>query len=64
MTITKQTNVRFNMDISFLADAWVRQTVPNYGMALTSSGVAQAQFGTLEDKAHLPQLALIYYPGC
>jgi len=64
LTVGKQTNLYYSVRIDALADAWLKKTVPNYGVLLTSSGLNQARFGTLDDKAHPPQLVLDYYPRC
>lgn len=64
MPVSKQSNLYYSVRIDALADAWMKQRLPNYGVLLTSSGLTQARFGTLEDKAHQPQLVLDYYPRC
>jgi hypothetical protein len=63
MPVAKQ-NAYYSTRIDALADAWVRQTVPNYGVLLTSLGLDQAKFGQSEDDGHSPKLAAIYYPRC
>jgi hypothetical protein len=64
MSVSKQTNLYYSVRIDALADAWLKKRLPNYGVLLTSSGLTQARFGTLEDKAHQPELVLDYYPRC
>lgn len=64
MTVSKQTNLYYSVRIDGLAEAWMKNRLPNYGVLLNSFGLYQARFGTLEDKAHQPELALDYYPRC
>lgn len=64
MAVSKQTNLYYSVRIDGLADAWLKKRLPNYGVLLTSSGLNQARFGTLEDKAHMPELVLDDYPRC
>jgi hypothetical protein len=64
MSISKQSNVYYSVRIDALAEAWMKNRLPNYGVLLTSSGLNQARFGTLEDKAHMPELVLDDYPRC
>ena len=63
MDITEKNGI-YAVRIDALADAWMKKTLPNYGVLLTTSGVKQAHFGTLEDPRHAPQLVLAYYPRC
>lgn len=57
-------NAYYSTRIDALADAWIRQTVPNDGVLLTSLGLDQAKFGQSEDDGHSPKLVAAYYPRC
>lgn len=64
LPVSRQTGLYYTVRIDALADAWMTQRLPNYGVLLISSGMDQAHLGTLEDDANPPELVLDYYPRC
>jgi hypothetical protein len=63
MPVTNK-NAYYTTRIDALADGWMRQTIPNYGLLLTSLGLNQAKFGASEDDGHSPKIIVDYYPRC
>lgn len=57
-------NQQYSLRVDALADGWLRQWLPNYGVLLYSSGMAQARFASLDSSSNPPLLVVRYYPHC
>lgn len=56
----------YTLDIAGLADAWTSKTIDNQGVLLTSSGLLNARFHSLDTGigTNRPKLVVRYHPRC